>query len=71
MIAVEDRMRNTRHSGKSDSLEVTIRLPRHVLDHIQATAAACGIPAEHVIKAWIAEKILDREKLRRHSNARP
>jgi hypothetical protein len=52
--------------------DVTLRLPVWMLDRIRSVAADCGIPCENVIKVWVAEKVLSREKAwrQREPNAR-
>jgi hypothetical protein len=43
-------------------VDITLGLPVWMVDRIRLVANDCAIPCEDVIKIWVAEKILSREK---------
>jgi len=50
--------------------DITLHLPVWMINRIRSVANDCSVPCEDVIKIWVAEKVLDREKtsLRRVHN---
>jgi hypothetical protein len=41
---------------------ISLKLPIRMFDHIQRAAADCGVSGEILIKIWVADKILARQK---------
>jgi hypothetical protein len=58
-----------RHAERPQHADITLHIPNWMLNRIRRVANDCGIPCEEVIKVWVAEKVLSREKAcSRHRN---
>jgi hypothetical protein len=57
------------HIQRDGHAEITVSLPRRFANQIQRIAGDCGVSREDLIKIWLTEKILNREKARRRANA--
>jgi hypothetical protein len=63
MLKRKKQTLSLRHNEDVARADITIRLPIWLLDHIRGAANDCGVPHEDIIKIWLTEKVLDREKL--------
>jgi hypothetical protein len=60
------RLRQIQRDGHA---EISVSPPRRFADQIERTADDCGTFREELVKIWLAERILSRERARRRTYA--
>ncbi len=67
MHTQKKELRRPRKDENVPRANITLHLPGWMLNRIRSVANDCDVPCETVIKVWVAEKILSREKALRQS----